>query len=45
LARLVQRAFQGRASAQAALADAEADPADNTFTTADRVRALIGSVS
>jgi hypothetical protein len=30
LARLVQRAFQGRASAQAALAGAEADPADET---------------
>lgn len=30
LARLVQRAFQGRASAQAALTDAETDPADET---------------
>jgi hypothetical protein len=30
LARLVQRAFQGRASAQAALTGAEADPADET---------------
>jgi hypothetical protein len=30
LTRLVRRAFHGRASAQAALADAEADPADET---------------